>query len=93
MTDACPSMTDKFLCALGHMLSTDDKTVDSVIVLGAIGLGALILFQLLAMAMGGASQFGAVSFAAGVTGIVGSIAGGKRWRDGPTNGPTDKSGM
>jgi hypothetical protein len=81
--------------ALRSLFSGDEKTVDSVIVAGIGALVMLIVYAGYQLALH-PELFNPIAYAGGASGLVASIGGSKRFRDGPSNlatgGPANQPG-
>jgi hypothetical protein len=69
------------------LLNGDEKEVDSVIACGVVALVALIAFCVYQI-IAAPAAFSPATFAGGASGLVASIGGSKRFRDGPPNLPS-----
>lgn len=70
---------------LSALVSSDDRSADSVIIGGFVALGALITFSAWDVMRAG-HDFGALNFATGCAAILAGMGGAKRLRDGAPDG-------
>lgn len=69
------------------LIHSDEVTADSIIVGGLTALGALIVYQGYAMALGGAAMFNPLTFSTGAGALITAIGGARRLRDGGGSAP------